>query len=242
MKTSMVLSIACAALMGAFITPSARADEWNKKTIFKFSGPVEIPGQVLPAGTYVFKRVDSLSDRHIVQISNERGNHVFATILAIPDYRLEPRGKTILTFEEREAGGPEAIRAWFYPGDNYGDEFVYPKVRAVALAQQNNYAVPSMAQATPEPAPAPAAMAETPVVSQQPTGEEQTLAASVPEPAEAAPAPTPAPAAEPAPLAPAPEQAPAQLPQTGSNLPLIGLAGLTSLILAASINRASRKA
>src|SRR5512135_3647109 len=126
----------------AFVTlafpPSTMADEWNKKTTVSFNTPVEIPGvgaQVLPAGTYVFKLLDSQSNRHIVQIFNERGDHVYATILAIPNYRLRATDKTVMTFRERAAGEPEAIRAWFYPGANWGQEFVYPKKRAIELAK-----------------------------------------------------------------------------------------------------------
>jgi len=239
MKTSLTLTFACAALIGLVsLAPSAKADDWNKKTTFKFSGPVEIPGQILPAGTYVFKLVDSLSDRHIVRISNEREDHVFATILAIPNYRLQPKGKTILTFEEREAGGPEAIRAWFYPGDNFGDEFVYPKVRAVVLAKQYTQPVPSMptelavstVNNTTESAPAPPPqIRKAPLMTQQPTGEEQVIIATNN-------APAPAPVA----TAPMPQPAPAELPHTGSNIPFMGLMGLCSLALAVSIKVASR--
>src|SRR5271157_4767708 len=94
----------------------ANADERNQKTIFTFSGPVEIPGQVLDPGTYVFKLMDSPSDRNIVQVFNKDENHLYGTFLAVPDYRLKPAGKSIITFEERAADAPEAVRAWFYPG------------------------------------------------------------------------------------------------------------------------------
>ena len=109
-----------------------------------FSEPAEIPGQVLPAGTYWFRLMDSPSDRDIVQILNADQTKSIAIILAIPDYRLKPTGKTVITFAERAAGSPEAIRAWFYPGDNYGQEFVYPKARAAQLAKVVKQAVPSM--------------------------------------------------------------------------------------------------
>ena len=72
----------------------------NQKTVITFSGPVEIPGvhltgwAVLPAGTYVFKILDSQSDRHIVQIFNKDETKVYATILAIPNYRLKATDKT----------------------------------------------------------------------------------------------------------------------------------------------------
>jgi len=120
--TKMVFGVA---LLGAMFSPGARADDWNRKTTMTFSGPVEIPGVhlkgwgVLPAGTYVFKILDSQSDRHIVQIFNQDETIIYATILAIPNYRLQSTDKTVLTFRERPSGQPEALRAWFYPGRNW---------------------------------------------------------------------------------------------------------------------------
>src|SRR6185503_12421851 len=116
----------------------------DKRTRVTFKVPVEIPGisaQVLPAGTYVFRLNGSVADRHIVQILNSDETHLFANILAIPNYRLRPTDKTVMTFSERRAGEPQAIRAWFYPGDNFGQEFVYPKKRAVELAKVANLPV-----------------------------------------------------------------------------------------------------
>src|SRR5579862_421715 len=117
-----VPTVFCAALLSATFAPSARADDWDKKTTVTFSSPIEIPGVhlqgwgVLPAGTYVFKVLDSKSDRHIVQIFNTDETVIYATILAIPNYRLQATDKTVMTFRERPAGQPEALRAWFYPG------------------------------------------------------------------------------------------------------------------------------
>src|SRR5581483_10691748 len=119
----------------------ASAQTLNKKTTVTFNMPVEIPGvgaQVLPAGTYEFRLMDSESDRNIVQVLSTDESHVYATILAIPNYRLRATDKTVMTFAERSAGSPQAIRAWFYPGDNWGQEFVYPKRRAVQLAKLVN--------------------------------------------------------------------------------------------------------
>ncbi len=132
------------AMMASAFAPAAIADDWNRKTVVTFSGPVEIPGvhltgwSVLPAGTYVFKILDSQSDRHIVQIFSKDEKKVLATILAIPNYRLQATDKTVITFRERPAGEPEALRAWFYPGRNWGEEFVYPKAKAIALAKETN--------------------------------------------------------------------------------------------------------
>jgi hypothetical protein len=157
------------------ILPTASADDWNKKTKVTFSGPVEVPGvgaQVLPAGTYVFKLLDSLSDRHIVQIFNEREDHIFTTILAIPNYRLTATGKTVMTFKERAEGEPQAIRTWFYPGRQWGEEFVYPKEKALVLAKITNEPVPF----TPVEVATIDDLKTVPVLALKPTGEEIPVA------------------------------------------------------------------
>jgi hypothetical protein len=214
--------LACAGVLGSMVLmlPQAKADEWDQKTTFTFSGPVEIPGQVLTAGTYVFKLADSQSDRNIVQVFNRGENKLYGTFLTIPDYRLKPAGKPIITFDERAADSPEAVRAWFYPGDNYGHQFVYPKAKAVQLAKANNTPVPSMpdelAANTTKPAttmqePHVIELKQTPLKAQQPTEEEVEIAQVF-----TAQAPPPAPL-------------PQRLPKTASSLPLIGILGIFSL-------------
>lgn len=220
-------------LMGLVLAPVAQADQWNRKTVMTFSAPVEIPGVhlkgwgVLPAGTYVFKILDSASDRHIVQIFNKDQTVVYATILAIPNNRLTATGKTVVTFRERPAGQPEALRAWFYPGNNIGEEFVYPRAKAMELAKTANTAVLFTAVELPVEVAEPIQSVDHPVVVQlkqapvmaiKPTGEEVEVAQVV--------TPPPAPAAvqaEPV------QVAEAQLPKTGSELPLVELLGLLAL-------------
>jgi hypothetical protein len=168
----------------AFVAPRAKADEWNQKITFTFDEPVEIPGQVLAAGSYVFKVADINSDRDVVQVFDKNEDHLIGTFLAIPDYRLTPSGKPVITFEERAAGAPMAVRAWFYPGDNYGHEFVYPKTEALRLAQANNLPVPSMPDelssnatesTTDVQSPSVLAMENAPLKVQTPAGEEVTI-------------------------------------------------------------------
>lgn len=218
-----VTTVFCVALMGAAFSPSAKADAWDRKTVITFSAPVEIPGVhrpgfgVLPAGTYVFKIVDSQSDRHIVQIFSQDELTVYATILAIPNYRLRATDKTVMTFRERAEGSPEALRAWFYPGRNWGEEFVYPKAKAIELAKVVNMpvlATPAEVKlevAKPEEPEVVAELKQAPVVAVKPTGEEVEVAEVV----------TPPPAQ--------PEVAAKTLPQTASSLPLIALLGLLAL-------------
>jgi hypothetical protein len=204
----------CLFLAAVAFLPNAKADDWNRKTTVTFSGPVEVPGvgaQTLPAGTYVFKIADSMADRHIVQIFNEDQTHVFTTILAIPNYRLKSTDKTVMTFRERAEGQPEAIRAWFYPGHQWGEEFVYPKYRAVELAKLTNEPVLAIAELPTEPA----ALKEVPVEAVTPAGEEVPVAQVV----EAPPVQTAAAVAT----------DPAPMPKTASKIPLLALIGLLSM-------------
>ena len=115
----------CAAGLLATFSPTTNADQWDKKTYVTFSDSVEIPGQILPAGTYVFKLLNSNSERHIVQIFTEDQSQLTATVAAIPVQRPDPRGHTTITFDERPGNSPMALHAWFYPGDTIGQEFVY---------------------------------------------------------------------------------------------------------------------
>jgi hypothetical protein len=215
------------ALMSAILIPSAQADDWNRKTLVTFRGPVEIPGvhltgwAVLPAGTYVFKILDSQSDRHIVQIFDKDETTIYATILAIPNYRLQATDQTVITFRERPAGQPDALRAWFYPGRNWGEEFVYPKAKALELARIANTPVLFTEAEIPAEAAAPIQSADEPVVialkqapimAAKPTGEEVEMAEVV----------TPPPAETDVAMAPA-------LPRTASTLPGMFLFGLLAL-------------
>jgi hypothetical protein len=139
--------LGCAAALTAFVAlaaPAAHADEANKLTYLTFSGPVQIPGATLAAGTYMFKLADSQSNRHIVQVFDKNGSKLYATLLAIPDKRMEPPDKNLVLFGERPAGSPQAIKAWWYPGDSYGDEFVYPRSQALKIAKNVHQPVLSM--------------------------------------------------------------------------------------------------
>src|SRR5713226_8070029 len=132
------------ALLAASLAPSLHADQWNKKTVLTIKETIQLPHTVLQPGTYVFKLADSLSDRHIVQIFNADETKVIATILAIPNYRLKPTDKSVFRFWETPAGNPRAMRAWFYPGDNFGQEFVYPKMRSIEIAKVTHTPVPAV--------------------------------------------------------------------------------------------------
>ena len=232
-----IFAVLALTLLGATLATGARADESNKKTVMTFSQPIEIPGQILPAGTYTFVLLDSPADRHIVQIFTADGSHIIATVLAINNYRLKPTGDTVVKFAERAGDNPEALKAWFYPGDNFGQEFVYSKKRAIELAVIVKEPVPALSDDTD--------IKVTPIVAETPEQKEVPVAEVImvtPAPAEVAATPAPVvQEAAPAPVAatPAPVVETKELPQTASHLPLIALLGLSSLGAALLLKRFS---
>jgi len=221
-----LLTVAFSSLLFLAAIP-ASGDDWNKKTTVTFGQPVEVPGMVLPAGKYVFKLADSTSDRHIVLIYNAEETRLLKIVLAIDNFRLTPTGKPVLTFAERAKDTPEALRAWFFPGDTWGQEFVYPKARARAIAETASTPVLSAAV---EPTEEPDFLINEPVERVTP----EAKAVETIEPTFENPEPTALAeeaAAEPAPaIAEAAPPAEA-LPQTGSKLPLIGLLGAAAATL-----------
>ncbi len=188
----------CIALMSAILAPRADAGDLNRKPLVTLSGPVEIPGvhltgcAVLTVGTYVFEFLNSSSDGHI--------------------------DKTVLTSRERPAGESEALRVGFYPGRNWGEEFVCPKARAIAIARETYtpflFTPAEMPVEVAEPiksadAPVVLSLKAGPIMAIQPSGEEVQVAAA--------------------------------LPATASALPLVGLLGLIALGGAFAFRKAERR-
>jgi hypothetical protein len=209
---------------GYFVAPAV-ADEWDKMTIFHFNAPVEVPGHVLLPGTYVFKLADLQADRDVVQIfSQDRHgmDHIVTTTIAIPAYRMNPTSKTVLTFEERRSNTPEAVSKWFYPGDNYGVQFVYRHAKNFETAANVAPApiTPTLAAVAPTPAPASqAASPQAAAVEEQQSvvvAQNQPAAPSVPESS-------------------ANRELPKSLPKTASDLPFAATFGLLMLGAGAAI-------
>ena len=131
-------AIAGVVLVSAIAPKALRADEFNDRTIVHFTSPVEVPGAILQPGTYVFKVLETEGERVTVQISDEKEKHVFALAIAEHNYTGTPQahrddplaptpGKTAMTFYEAKAGEPQKLKTWFYPGQSFGFDFVYPK-------------------------------------------------------------------------------------------------------------------
>jgi hypothetical protein len=229
--------------------PFSRADEWNKKTVITIDKEVQLPNTDLQPGTYVFKLANSSADRHIVQIFNKEETKLITTILAIPNYRLQATGKTVLSFWETPAGEVPAVRAWFYPGDLYGQEFAYPKNRAMQVASYAKASVPTTTANT-EAEMKTAPITETNQNGQSSELDQNTYRANAEPAPPTVPEPAPQPVqqaannAPPPPPAPAPQAAPApaqqELPHTASSVPLIGLLGLISFSAFFALRRSAK--
>jgi hypothetical protein len=207
------------AVVWLLTTPPAYADDWDKATRITVNHPFEIPGKILPAGTYIVKLVDLAAERHVVRFLSEDEKTIYATLIGIPDFRMETTDKTAITFYESEFNRPRPMHNWFYPGHQFGIEFAYPKARAVEIAREVEEPVAAFEE--PElftheaPAEIPVEeLLKEPLVEVTPAGEEVAVAE--------APEVTPAPEPE-----VAPEVAePLPLPKTATSLPLFGLVGL----------------
>jgi len=249
LKTIAFVAVVSMAAMGI-----AAADQWDKKTIITTDEVMQLPNMMLQPGTYVIKLAESSSNRHIVQFYDKDEKHLITTVLAIPNQRLRLTGKSVFAFWEVPAGQPKALRAWFYPGDNFGQEFAYRRQEATKLTATNSGAeVPiddqgtaaeSTATTANEPTPAPAepvAAAEpapTPAPTEVAAAPQQPAPAATPEPV--TPAPAPAEASDAQRINPAPQQ-PDSLPKTASNLPWLVLAGFLSIVGALALNLAYRR-
>jgi hypothetical protein len=260
-RMTSLFTAACAATLMTASFASAQGTLADQRTNVTFSGPVSVPGTTLPAGTYVFRLADSQANRHIVQIFDKDEAKLITTLFAVPAERAEAEGDPVVAFKETPADRPPAVHYWYYAGEKAGNEFVYPRAQAMMIAQASGESVQAfetdstdmdawkkggVAKVTANAEPQPATTASTTSTTTTPTTTEPT-----PAPAPAAAQPTPM--APPAPVTAAPTIATSQadqpvgtsgrtekLPKTASQLPLVGLIGLFSLVAAFGVRTVRR--
>lgn len=137
-----MLRLACAVATLAALPVAALAQgPRDQRTYFTFSHAVDLPGKTLAPGTYVFRLVDSPSNRHIVQIVSENEKDIQATLMTIPARRMDPPDEPEIRFMETSAASPSAIKTWWYPGNTTGHEFIYPRKQAEQLAARTKQRV-----------------------------------------------------------------------------------------------------
>jgi hypothetical protein len=224
--------IGIAAGVGVF---RAQADQWDKMTVLTVNQPIQVRDTFLNPGTYVFKLYNSNSDRHVVQIFNADQSRIIDTVMAIPNYRMEPTGHSQFTFYETPPGTARAMRAWFYPGDNFGQEFPYPKhLKQLAMAETTSTTTPISSESsstttteTSKAEPAPTTVAEENKAQADTTAADTSQEKQAAEIAQSTPPPAPPAQAE----ASTERDRSGELPKTASPYPAVGLAGLVSLCL-----------
>lgn len=141
MNTRKAFVTAGLVLASLIMLPVAHADEWDQASQLTFSQSVQIPGRVLPAGTYWFVLADSVGNRNIIQVFNSDRSTLYETVLATTAERLQPTDNNTITFAERESMPTNAIVTWFYPGRNSGHEFVYSKSEEQELARAKHQTI-----------------------------------------------------------------------------------------------------
>ena len=261
------LGLAGAMAVAALLASSAQAQDVapvKRLTILTFSGPVQLPGKTLAAGTYRFEMADINNAAHTVRVLNEDGSEVIGTFPTIPTTtttRDISSQETLVMFAERPAGSPQAAKEWYYPGRSIGEEFVYPKDQAMEIAKANNTSVAAFddnkevvridptgavteGERQAETAEARTGVAPAAAVSQAPAPEQRSAAAQAPASVQTQASPqnqavgtagqSPAPAAQAAP-------ARTELPRTASQLGLIQVLSGLSLVGALGVRRLIRR-
>jgi len=270
MKQSSIARAAAIGVLAIMSFPAASlADDYDKKTIITITEPLEVPGIVLQPGKYVFKLLNSSSNRHIVEVMNERMDHLYALTFTAAARKIQQKGRTVLTFYEGKGDQPHAIRQWYWPGELDGQEFLYPRKQAERISAVAGVKVPegSIPTAKESGEKLIADNAEKDDVVLESRAVDTTPAPTTTTVVTAQAAPAPAPEPEPRTLAlnaepPAPEPAPQvsvtppapqepvavaktteteTLPQTASSLPMIALAGAMALLLAGTMSVFARK-
>src|ERR1700757_71187 len=99
-----------------FFELAAHADDSIQETKITFSQPISIPGQTLPAGTYLFKQANT-DDLNLIQIFSSDRTHLYATLQTIPTEADQIPDDTTVRLAEQGAGKPNLLLKWFYPGE-----------------------------------------------------------------------------------------------------------------------------
>src|SRR5262245_39786711 len=219
----------------------AYAQPADKRTFFTFSRPITLPGVTLPAGKYVFRLADETTSRKVIQVTSSDGTKQYAMLLTIPNERRDPAKDAEVSFMETAGRTPSAVRAWWYPGERTGYEFIYPRAQARQLAQSTGSTVLTTKSDTTK-------TEETrtgELTRIDSSGHDQDAAAAADNArgaretgsvAQEVPQRTPPQTSQPGPPSfsqnPVPNPPPVarnRLPQTASQLPFVGLIGLLSL-------------
>lgn len=227
MRGKVLWALAGAAAAVVMTVGIARADSFDKRTVFTFDRPISLPGVTLPAGEYLFRIVDTTTSRRVIQVLSGDGKTPYAMLHSIPEIRRDASGKPEVRFMETAKGHPSPVKTWWYPQETTGYEFIYPKSQARELAKEVKEPILTTKVETTKPEEVKTAELEW----FTPKGEEVAL---VPEPEPIVPSGI----VQEGTVA----EARTALPKTASEVPAFGLIGLLAIGLAGGLRwwRAAR--
>jgi LPXTG-motif cell wall-anchored protein len=225
-----IRTICSVGVLVGLVATVALAETFDKRTVFTFNRPIALPGVTLPAGQYLFRLADPNSGRKVIHVLSADGKKSYAILFSLEAERLEASGNPEVRFMETAKGQPSAVKTWWYPNERIGYEFIYPKEQARLLARASVEPVLTTKAETTKPAETKTAELER----LTPAGEEAPVAA-VPKPAAPTGASQTGTLASSETVVPEGQVARNRLPQTASNVPLVGLIGILALMAAGGL-------
>jgi hypothetical protein len=115
---------AAIALLALTAAPSgASLGHWDRIT---FSGPVALPGVVLPAGSYKFEIANPETSLRVVRVSDrDTGRVYFAGFTRLVPRPVNLPADQLVTLGEAPRGAAMPITVWYPSGLSQGHQFIY---------------------------------------------------------------------------------------------------------------------
>jgi hypothetical protein len=121
-----VSAVIGALIVGFSMVVSGHSSETDLHTNYlTFSQPVGLPGVSLPAGTYIFERVERTNPDIVVVRSRDRSRVYFMALTQRVNRPFELPDHVAVAFSESPTGGPVSISAWYPIGESLGHRFLY---------------------------------------------------------------------------------------------------------------------
>lgn len=108
--------------------PQAAAAQDRAATV-EFTTITRLPGITLQPGKYVFRLGEPVTKQNVVEVYSADGTKKIATLLTV-DYAAPAAGNSTVVFEKTN---PPVVRAWYFPGETVGREFVYTEDEAKTI-------------------------------------------------------------------------------------------------------------
>jgi hypothetical protein len=212
-KSGLFFGIICLAT-ASVLAPVTRADDSAKQATVTIQSPEQVPGSVLPAGSYAFKQTGAQLGWTIVQIYSNDGSALVTTILAYPNPKVASNGQNVIVYPANGSGSIPAIEGIVFAGDSTVQQLAYPRTAADQIGTANHIRIPTTGtdDAYPHSLPDAASSWSAPVANNSDSDASMTAQNTAMTPQNTA------------------MTRQEKLPQTASPLPMIALIGLFSIL------------